>query len=750
MRRLIFIIGIACATLSASAQAINTFGDLRAKMLHIGQRLTGQNTANDQAIAVIVCELATNYQGRLSRQQFLELKDTIEGMRQQVTEAKWKTVMNSAIEKLQEKTDTIDIVQRILDYYKKVPQEQIYLHTDRPYYAAGDTVWFRAHLVDAVTHTPISRSRFVYVELHDQQADSLLQRIIVKCDSDGIFSNAIILPRSMHGGNYTLAAYTQWMCNFPAERFCYKPLWVVGGTHVARPLTTSRQTTGVSNPIHIAQRKKQLLVQFCKATDAPLTCVLYGSGNLIVTDYTPGKVLRIDCMSLRPGSISIAFINRQTGTVMAESQTDIEERQPNIAITGRAAINNQPMELNIDISNASGVPLTGTFSLSVADYDAVKPDSSQSTIEHDLSQHRGIYALSDILSGTFPRIAFGFQTKQFITGRVKGSLGQRIKNPHLWVVNNMTGHREEFQLGDSTRFAVAVDNPEGTLFTLEGTRRSGKTSFVELMIDSLSYPQVALPDYALTDAPDFSAFQTQAHLQQMYNLESYIKLPDIEKIGKKRKPLKSNLMGIEAPRGFQEGDPRIERAATMQQLLTALGMRIVSDGNGEQHITTPDNAGVVVYIDNLAEFDDEHGYILSLQPTDIRSIEYFTPNHPINGFYGARPSTWSGKVPAILFIFMKDGSEIVKARAKERPSMATVRLLGYRRPVAFYSPQYDTQADHRPDHRTTLYWNPKVATDSNGHATVRFYASDVSKRYLVTLEGVGNDGTIIHQQLVIE
>ena len=146
MRRLIFIIGIACATLSASAQAINTFGDLRAKMLHIGQRLTGQNTANDQAIAVIVCELATNYQGRLSRQQFLELKDTIEGMRQQVTEAKWKTVMNSAIEKLQEKTDTIDIVQRILDYYKKVPQEQIYLHTDRPYYAAGDTVWFQPHM----------------------------------------------------------------------------------------------------------------------------------------------------------------------------------------------------------------------------------------------------------------------------------------------------------------------------------------------------------------------------------------------------------------------------------------------------------------------------------------------------------------------------------------------------------------------------------------------------------------------------
>ena len=230
MRRLILIIGIAWATLNMNAQSIYSFGDLRAKVLHVGQKLTGHNSANDQAIAVIVRELAMNYQGRLSRQQFQELKDTIEGMRQQITADTWKTVLNSAVETLQEKTDTLDIEQRILNYYRRVPQEQIYVHTDKPYYVAGDTVWFRAHLVDAVTHTPISRSRFVYVELHDQQADTLLQRIIVKCDSDGVFANAITLPRGMKGGCYTLAAYTQWMRNFPAERFFYKQLVVVGTT----------------------------------------------------------------------------------------------------------------------------------------------------------------------------------------------------------------------------------------------------------------------------------------------------------------------------------------------------------------------------------------------------------------------------------------------------------------------------------------------------------------------------------------
>ena len=180
MRRIILTICITFATLSMNAQTVsNHYEDLRAKVLHVGQKFTGQNTTNDQAIAVIVRELAMNYKGRLSRQQFQELKDTIERMLPRVNDDRWRTVLNSAIIRLREKTDTLDIQQRILDYYRQVPQEIIYVHTDRPYYVPGDTVWFRAHLVDAVTHTPISRSRYVYVELLDNAADTLVQRIMI-------------------------------------------------------------------------------------------------------------------------------------------------------------------------------------------------------------------------------------------------------------------------------------------------------------------------------------------------------------------------------------------------------------------------------------------------------------------------------------------------------------------------------------------------------------------------------------------
>ena len=536
-------------------------------------------------------------------------------------------------------------------------QELIYVHTDKPYYAPGDTVWFRAHLMDAATHKPTSRSRYVYMELHDQQADTLMQRVVVKRDSDGVFANVMLLPNDIRGGVYTLVAYTQWMRNFPQEHFCYQPLTVVGG--------------------------------------------LRAQGHRIAEE----------------------LVAQYSGSA---------------SIKGKAATNRRLMTLDIDVSDKDGRPLTGIYALSVTDYDVVKPDSLFGDIRQSLLRQQHSYRPDSL-----HRIVYPYEEQQLITGRVKGTLGQRIKNPHLLVVNSQTGQRWEFELGDSTRFALAVDNPEGSIFLLEGTRRSGRTSFVELQIDSVTYPKVTLPHYTLAASPDRSAFSRQTETQQMYAQAGYIELPEVVKEGKKRQPQRNNIMSIEAPRGFQEGDPRLERAVTMKQLLNSLGML-----TGDTYITTYDYAGVKIYVDNMWEEDESN--VLDLVPANVKSIEFFTPNNAINCIFGVRPSP-NGKIPGVLFIFMKDGSEILKSKKKNSLSFVRVNQLGYRHPVEFYSPQYTNKDNStRPDHRTTLYWNPKVKTDANGHATVSFYASDVSKRYLVTLEGISHDGVIVRKQTVIE
>lgn len=758
MRRILLIIGIVFAILNGSAQSISTYGDLRAKVLHVGQKLTGHNTTNDQAIAVIVRELAMNYQGRLSRQQFQKLKDTIEVMRQQIIADTWKTVLNSAIETLQEKTDTLDIQQRILDYYKRVPQEQIYVHTDRPYYVPGDTVWFRAHLVDAVTHTPISRSRYVYVELLDQQADTLMQRIVVKCDNDGVFANALLLPKTIRGGCYTLAAYTQWMRNFPAERFFYKQLVVVGNSSLtdsqSEPDGLAVRTLRTHSPLltdstlELGQRKGQLLIQLNKTIDKPLACVLYGSGNLIVADYTPGKVLRIDSQTLRPGSLSVAMVNRETGAIIAEGQTNIEGKDAQVTISGKAQSNNNPMELNIDVADADGTPLYGNFSFSVTDYDVVQPDTLQPAIDKSLSQQPADYSLANMLSGRFPEIDYGFQTSQTISGSIRSTIFKKVKHPKLMLFRPDTGFRTTFELGDSSRFTInGLDFPDGTTYVLEGMRRTGSTSLVQLNIDSISYPQLHVPQWSIQKLDIPEGFNKQAKEQVMYgSIDREIELPEVVK-EKKRQHKPTNLMGVPPFRAFYDDDPMLNNFHSMEILLSTLGIPVYRDAEGELQVRARSGSvstnyhGPTIYID---EFRCNVEELLMLQPSTIESIEWF--DH-----VGAAHMTiygWNVSTSGLLLVRQKPG---LHGRIFRPLSMATVQPQGWKPSIEFYSPQYtDPTAKARPDHRTTLYWNPKVETDDNGHATVRFYASDVSKRYLVTLEGVSNDGIIVQKTVIIE
>jgi len=73
--------------------------------------------------------------------------------------------------------------------------------------------------------------------------------------------------------------------------------------------------------------------------------------------------------------------------------------------------------------------------------------------------------------------------------------------------------------------------------------------------------------------------------------------------------------------------------------------------------------------------------------------------------------------------------------------------LGYQLPVEFYSPKYDTQEkidDSKPDLRTTIYWQPNVITDDKGNAKLDFYTADDPGTYSVIIEGVSEDGRLIH------
>lgn len=102
-------------------------------------------------------------------------------------------------------------------------QEKLYLHTDRDRYLAGDTVWLRAHCVDARSHRPVAESRYVYVELHD--GEGRLARRVKLLARDGRYAGYLPLPADA-GGDYALVAYTLFMANQGSDYFFKKPISV--------------------------------------------------------------------------------------------------------------------------------------------------------------------------------------------------------------------------------------------------------------------------------------------------------------------------------------------------------------------------------------------------------------------------------------------------------------------------------------------------------------------------------------------
>lgn len=103
-------------------------------------------------------------------------------------------------------------------------QEKLYLQTDKPYYNAGETLWFKAYLLNASTHEGSDKSNFIYVELIDK-ADSVHSRVKIRRDSLG-FNGYIALKPNLPAGNYQLRAYSYWMRNVSSDFFFKKNLYI--------------------------------------------------------------------------------------------------------------------------------------------------------------------------------------------------------------------------------------------------------------------------------------------------------------------------------------------------------------------------------------------------------------------------------------------------------------------------------------------------------------------------------------------
>ncbi|GAA4807249.1 TonB-dependent receptor plug domain-containing protein [Olivibacter ginsenosidimutans] len=218
-----------------------------------------------------------------------------------------------------EAQDNVEQIAKPLETWAKdFPQEKVHVHTDKPYYMAGDTIWFKAYTVIGAHHQLSSLSGALYVDLISS-TDSVVSSLKLPLMA-GMAKGNIDLPVELRSGNYRLRAYTQWMRNAGSDYFFDRPLYIGAlsqtGTQAAAKLTLDDQKKGkaVGMDIHFLDMKGAPL------TDKPVDYTLRTNSELL-----SHRKVKTDAQ----GMLHIAFDEkdlRDTTNAFIVSEIELEKK----------------------------------------------------------------------------------------------------------------------------------------------------------------------------------------------------------------------------------------------------------------------------------------------------------------------------------------------------------------------------------------------------------------------------------------
>jgi len=177
----------------------------------------------------------------------------------------------------------------------------------------------------------------------------------------------------------------------------------------------------------------------------------------------------------------------------------------------------------------------------------------------------------------------------------------------------------------------------------------------------------------------------------------------------------------------------------MNGKLTIRGGMATADARGR----TVSNEPLIITDGVPVGTNDAVGYLNSIAPGNIESIEVMTDSEAAQ--YGTRGANG--------VILIKTANTIrvpVQGVAQE---MLFIYPQGYHQREDFYLPRYDVpevRVASFTDNRSTVYWSGEVLADKNGRAKVSFYAADAPSTYTIHVTGITSRGDILNKIVRIE
>jgi hypothetical protein len=299
--------------------------------------------------------------------------------------------------------------------------EQIYVHTDRPYYYAGEGLWFKGYVNYATPAFRDSLSKTVYVDLISPSKNILVSKVL-RIDS-GRFSGQFDIPIGTDAGMYSFRAYTNLQRNFGDSTLFAKPVPIVALQDMvakipARPISDEHVTI-TSNKDNFKSREKiELTVKLVDDEGKPMK----GDLSMSVTD-----IRQVSPVSIA-GDIKELFPLKDPPPIDAKIAKAPFTVEAGITMSGRFRNSNKKPE-RADLNVIQISPKRVVFTASDNDgyfkvTDLIIYDSARYSIT--ASDKKGVsYGSAEILENPKPAIVFKKPTDSLKV--IKVNFAQRDK-----------------------------------------------------------------------------------------------------------------------------------------------------------------------------------------------------------------------------------------------------------------------------------------------------------------------------------
>jgi hypothetical protein len=694
--------------------------------------------------------------------------------------------------------ETDSLSKRFLRYCKAVPREEIYAHTDRTEYIAGEDLWFNLSVIDRQSFKLSPNSRIAYVELLNSENRPVVQkRILIE---KGTGPGQVILPDTLSTGIYTFRAYTSWMKNFLPDN-CFTKKFKIYNTLNTRAFVESSHLNNVivkepgkdanrdiknkSESQKVNKIKKDSLEiiittnnNFRSENDNLFYIFIQTHGNInyVSSDKTTGDSTRIKVPKnkLDTGINQITIFNSM-GNPVSEKYiyTPSEEdtvfklyASDNYKLRDKIILDLEPFnevlkEWGSSKLSVSVAPLTNdTNAFDIADYlvfgteygslpgKIIKgrkiSELPSETIDSILLNIRSNWINWEIIaSGNLPYFKYKAEKEDhFLPGKLLSDVKQLSHSEIVLMCS--PGKDAQFQYARTDkngnfRFNIHIDEGLNDLIIMPDNINKNQKILVESSFSD-QYPGTEIPvDSLIKQFPAYvSKLMVNYQVRAIYGISS----------------LGDTLTGAVQPLEQQRfyGKPDFElvmadyiKLPTMEEvffeLLPHVSLKNKKPGYEIVINDRVDNSPYITYpclmIDGVIIKDAS--MIVNIDPETVEKIDVIKEKYLIGKYW----------FPGIINVITKS-ADFSCVPLPDYMIRIPYRVID---PVrSFVSPGYSStemKNSRIPDYRNTLYWNPSVMTDKNGKARIEFWSSDNKADYLINIQGISEDGKMLSVKKVV-